>query len=374
MSEDLDALHASATSTRAVMGRLVGPEGVLEQIEQGEWDDDLSAGWTTGNAAALLRAATENARYTREALGLIRLEGTWSTDGPVRRVRDAAAQRLPFNRKERYFTGTVFPMIVASDGFAHLDRLLDLCGLPGVHVEPGLNADQDVQFFTEYSFRESIFTPADRERFRDAPRGGDTPDIVLAGPDWLLTIEAKMYDQPTTVSLNSQVARQWELVEYWASAFGVDPARVRHVALVPDALARRLGPLSCPTVTWEALADTYRDVAPRYWLAQLDYANRALLTTPPDAAFGVNALGHRTGQEIADGRLVPGPGDATDLDPAALFDYMGRGGGLDGKALIDDVATGRWRSHRYEVRVGDAPNSNWFAISDFLDRVAAAGT
>ena len=30
--------------------------------------------------------------------------------------------RLPINRKERYYTGTVLPMIVASDVFKHFGR------------------------------------------------------------------------------------------------------------------------------------------------------------------------------------------------------------------------------------------------------------
>lgn len=375
MDDSMNDLRAAASQARMIMARLAGEGGVLEQLENGEWDRALQEHDNLTDAAALLRVAAENARYTREAVDALRQGPTWDTEAPQRVAGDAAGRRLPFNRKERYFTGTVFPMIVASDGFAHLDRLLDLCQLEDVHVEPGLNANQDIQFFTEYSFKESVFSREDRARFADAPPGGDTPDIVLVGPDWLLTIEAKMYDQPTAVSLNGQLDRQWTLVEYWAKAFRFDPARVQHVALIPAALSRRLGPLSRPTVTWEELADAYRDVAPRFWLGQLDYANTAALTTETDAVFGVNAHGHRTGQEIYDGLLTPGPGDATDLvGTDATFDYMGRGGGLDGKALADDIATGRWRTQRYEVRVGDAPNTNWFAIADFLDRIANAGT
>jgi hypothetical protein len=373
MNDERDLLHSSAASARAVLGRLAGPQGVLEQIERGEWDNDLSGRSATGRAAALLQVAAESARYSREALGALRKDGTWTTEGPVRIVRDAAERRLPFNRKERYFTGTVFPMVVASDGFAHLDRLLDLCGLDGVHVEPGLNAEQDLQFFTEYSFRESIFSAADRARFVDPPEGGDTPDIVVCGSDWLLAIEAKMYDQPTVVSLNTQLSRQWAFVAYWADALGIASGRVAHVALLPAALSRRLGDLVRPTLTWEALADTFRDVAPRYWLGQLDYANTAGLAADATAQFGANAHGHRTGQEILDGHRYPGPSDLTDLDPRAAFDYMGRGGGLDGKALSEDIATGRWRTQTYEVRQGDAPNPNWFLIEDFLERVAMAG-
>lgn len=373
MSNEHSELHDSAAQAHYVLARLSGEEGVLEQIENGQWDDDLASRQAVSDAAALLRAGAENSRYTREALGMLRQEGLWSTEGPVAEARHAAEKRLPFNRKERYFTGTVFPMIVASDGFAHLDRLLALCGLD-VHVEPSLNGDQDLQFFTEYSFKESVFTKEDRKRFAGAPKGGDTPDIVLVGPDWLLALEAKMFDQPSVASLNDQLSRQWAFVSYWAREFGFDPSRVAHLALLPRALSSRLGALTRPTLTWEELAAAYANVAPRYWLAQLDYANTSGLGAPVDALYGVNAHGHRTGAELAEGSLLPGPGDSTDLDLGIPFDYMGRAGGLDGKALAEDLATGRWKTQKYEVRVGDAPNANWFAISDFLDRVTATGS
>src|SRR6185312_6165083 len=37
---------------------------------------------------------------------------------------------LPLNRKERFYTGTVLPMLIASDGFMHLNRFLRLCSAP----------------------------------------------------------------------------------------------------------------------------------------------------------------------------------------------------------------------------------------------------
>jgi hypothetical protein len=298
------------------------------------------------------------------------MEDSWSTEGVTRVAGHAAATRLPFNRKERYFTGTVFPMVVASDGFAHLDRLLALCGLDA-HVEPELSAYQDLQFFTEYSFRESVFLASDRQRFTEPPKGGDTPDIVLVGPDWLLAIEAKMFDQPNLTSLNEQLSRQWKFVHYWGQSFGFSPDRVAHVALLPATLAERLGGLIRPTVTWEALADAFRNVAPRYWLGQLDYASTSGLAAPVEALYGVNAHGHRTGAQIASGDTLV-PVDSSDLPPGVAFDYMGRAGGLDGPTLAEDIATGRWRTQKYEVRAGDAPNPNWFAISDFLERIDPA--
>ena len=44
-------------------------------------------------------------------------------------LKELFDKRLPVNRKERYYTGTVLPMIVASDGFKRLPKFLTLCGV-----------------------------------------------------------------------------------------------------------------------------------------------------------------------------------------------------------------------------------------------------
>ena len=113
---------------------------------------------------------------------------------------------LPLNRKERYYTGTVLPMIVAGDDFMNLGLFLNVCG---VDVEAFTFSGQTpLQFFTEYSFAESLFTDADRLRFPDAPTDNDTPDTVVVSEGWLLAVEAKMFHNPTAEALNHQLRRQ----------------------------------------------------------------------------------------------------------------------------------------------------------------------
>jgi len=102
------------------------------------------------------------------------------------------AEWLPFNRKERFFTGTVLPGIIAADGFSRLDRFLALCGLPNVLAADPAERVSEVQFLTEYGFAESApFDPS--ETWSHYEGGRDTPDVVIAGPSWLLAVEAKLY-------------------------------------------------------------------------------------------------------------------------------------------------------------------------------------
>lgn len=49
---------------------------------------------------------------------------------------------------------------------------------------------------------------------------------------------------------------------------------------------------------------------------------------------------------------------------------MGRQGGLDGERLTDDISSGSWRTHTYEVSHSDVPaNPNWLTIEAFRDRL-----
>jgi hypothetical protein len=55
-----------------------------------------------------------------------------------------------------------------------------------------------------------------------------------------------------------------------------------------------------------------------------------------------------------------------------MYTHVGRSGGADGPALAQDLATGRWMTQAYEVRVGALPeNRNWLPIEDFLARLPA---
>jgi len=365
--DDIDRLHQAAQHFLAVADRVLGSyrQGddagdVVSQISRGEWDDRFVRAGAATDAAAALTAAAEQLKQLRRDLDRIAQpdhDPRW--DPSYKAVSEAVGAWLPGNRKERFFTGTVLPMVAMSDGFAHTGRLLALCGLPDIDLA-GLEGDNRVQVFTEYSFAESVFLAADRERFADRPAAADTPDLVLVGDGWLLAIEAKLYDASvSTADLRRQLDAQAVLVEYWREKLALEPDRVRHVALLPRRLATRIGAsLGAPIVLWEDVADAYRNVAPRYWIAVLEHALAADLYGADNLAFGANAHAQMTGAEIVAAAHVP---------DGAVHTVMGRNGGINGKLLAADVATGAWRTQSYEVRTDGIPNRNWFLISDFLD-------
>ncbi len=354
----LQALHGvAAWAQDGVLNRVAGDGGVLAQIASAQWDDKLSDE-QAGDLADLLGAMAEHVRHTRAVAGQFGHDGDQTTEARTA-FTEQLDRGLPLNRKERYYTGTVLPMIVASDGAAHLHRFLRLCGLDvGRFGDHGRDGRQRLQFFTEYSFVESRFSEADVRRFPNAPSDNDTPDVVLLGEDWLLAVEAKMFHAPSVAALNAQVARQKVIVDYLAATLRLPPDRVRHVLLLPGGLSA--DGAAVPVVTWESVLREYRTVGPAYWVAVLDGAlARYRDLVARGLSFGENRDGLLAGEAILQGHQ----------DRSLRFACMGRQGGLHGAALAQDLADGTWRTRKYEVRYEPLAARNWFAITDFVARL-----
>jgi len=350
MHSDYAELKQAAESAVMIGSRVFGSGGVVEQIAAGEWNDRFNADGGA-DAAAILRSVTEHVRFTRA-------DGAGAFAVPADEPNTGWLMGLPLNRKERYYTGTVLPMLVGSDDFAHLSRFLHLCGLDARLIAQRGNLDE-VSLVTEYGFAESVYTAADRERWGD-DIAGDTPDVVIAGPDWLLAIEAKMFHNPSAEDLDRQMGRQAVLVRKWTDVLGLDPRCVKHVLLLPEKLARASSGHIWPVVTWEQVHGAFKIVGPRYWsnvllTALVTYDD--LVSKGP--SFGANKDATLTGAEIVAGFKVS----------TIPYTSVGRGGGIDGPAFADDVASGAWQSRRYEVRGGEPPNPNWFTIAEFVRAV-----
>lgn len=115
-----------------------------------------------------------------------------------------------------------------------------------------------------------------------------------------------------------------------------------------------------PVLTWERVAATFRDVASPYWIGVLDEALCRYHGLAAQPSSGENCDARITGQDIYDRHRR---GDAT-------YTWMGRGGGIGGPKLQEDVETRKWRTQKYEVRHDSLCNNrNWFAIADFIKKI-----
>lgn len=340
-----DLLHDKATDAHKMLTRVAG---IVEDINAGEWDEQLEP-QQAHQLAEVLEAMTETLRGSRAAAG----------SAPFGTPANRWQGPLPFNRKERYFTGTVLPMVVADANFTHLPKLLELFG---VSAQMTTGPMPKVQFLTEYGFAESIKTPEDHARW-DGTYAGDTPDVVIAGPDWLLAIEAKMFHNPTAEALNQQMRRQAPLVDAWASKLGLPPEHVVHGLLLPERLHQRTHEgLTHPAVTWEQLLRAYRHLGPEHWVSVLEEAldrHEDLESTFSDT-FGANKDAVMTGSEIIKD-FQEGPGHVA---------YVGRAGGFHGPRFKEDVTSGVWATRKYEVRRDPISATNWFPVAEFVNAVS----
>jgi hypothetical protein len=278
-------------------------------------------------------------------------------------LAELLSTELPMNRKERFFTGTVFPMIVCADNFQLFRRLLGL--LPDA-PDVSINGDPEhtnIQFFTEYGLMESIYGPA-KSRFTTQLAYRDTPDIIFlikGEAKALVAFEAKMYDRPTREAVELQMKRQRELVlDYLQTALSIES--VSHAALLPEKLLREFGGFAYPALTWESVLDAFAvHREDDYWMRML----RLALEAWPElvglgAEYGKNADAKLSGQQIRDAFVKGTLG----------FSLMGRNEGFTGGPLENDLKSGGWRKQVYEVkREGDPPNKNWFLVSDFVAEV-----
>lgn len=344
------AHHAASRAHRFIDRAFGGDGGFVGQIRS----DDLAGTHVTAQGARdladIVPAIAEHARHFRAIFGSL-TAGSAPTIGSG----TPSSTGLPLNRKELYYTATVLPMIIASDSFAYLHRFLTLCGLPDVDfTDNNREGLQRLQFFTEYNFAESLMKD-DQDRFPNPPLGHDTPDLVLAGPNWLLAVEAKMFHNPTPQALNEQMNRQRSIIEYLARTLEIPRERVRHVFLLPKHLDAP--GLKNDVVTWESVIDAYRVVGPAYWMRILiDAIHRYDRLRSQSSVYGANKDADLTGKEIL--------ADHDSATPTYL--YMGRSRGLYGPELTGDIATGTWKTHRYEVRHEQLNATNWFPIADFV--------
>ena len=284
---------------------------------------------------------------------------------------DLIKTQLPLNRKERFFTGTVFPMIVCRDNFKHFGVFASLVkGLEPRTVSAEASSC-DIQFFTEYSLVESIYDTETKERLRSAPRRKDTPDIMIllaAEPKALIALEAKMYDNPTDMALIEQMTAQKAILDYLQNKLSIK--KIFHCALLPAKLSEAVGSLGNDfnTITWEEILRAYQGLRVYegdYFLETLRLALELYdMLVSRAERYGQNCERKLTGREIFDGynnRL----GEQL-YRPLT----MGRNSGATGAELENDINSGRWATHIYETSSKAKPaNSNWFTVEEFVGLV-----
>ena len=278
-------------------------------------------------------------------------------------LKEMLGTELPLNRKERFFTGTVFPMLVCKDNFRHLHLLLTLLGVSPAPAIISTTNKENFLFFSEYSLVESLLGAA-KQRFNNLPHTKDTPDIVIlikAETKILVALEAKMYDVPRADELNQQMYAQKKILESIQETLDVD--KIYHYALLPEKLANKLAHgLTYPVITWETIYKEYEPICKNDYFFDLLRISLDMydeLASHGSDSYGLNSEEKMTGQQIYE-RFKLGT-----LEKLS----MGRAGGLYGIKLKADIANDKWRRFPYETSTKKSVdlNGNWFGIKDFVE-------
>lgn len=271
---------------------------------------------------------------------------------------------LPINRKERFYTGTVFPMIVCNDNFKHFHlftKLLKDCSHADIDPNPETT---NIQFFTEYSLKESVFGKT-KERFKGELETKDTPDILILidGEDkTLIAIEAKMFDYPKPIDLENQMKAQEKIFEYLDKNFLEGKKYTKHhYALLPKEYLKTCKSEEIKIITWESLLDAYKDVCGNdYFFGMLKCAldEYNYLVGKGIGSFGYNSSERITGLKVYE-NFKNGNRD---------IKIIGRNKGIGG--FLADIENKTWRTFKYETSTNTLPpNNNWITVEKFAELV-----
>ncbi len=131
---------------------------------------------------------------------------------------------------------------------------------------------------------------------------------------------------------------------------------------MPDKLRAQIGELSVPIATWEEILAEFNDVGHPFFVDELQQAlTRYDELRSKSKPTGSNAEDWLTGTELM----------ARHAEGERL--WVGRNGGLSGKALAKDLRTGKWRKQKYEYRTTEFAGTNWFSLEAFAQAVAETG-
>jgi hypothetical protein len=248
---------------------------------------------------------------------------------------DIMKHELPLNRKERFYTGTVLPALLFHHGLSNFFRFLkSITGFPAEINEA--TTGENFLFYTEYNLRESA---GGRSVGAVIPTStNETPDLIIEiiKPRRVFVIvEAKMFSNIQSHELTEQIRRQKEIVsDVLREKYSLSSEDFYHVALLPkgsDIEENR----EYKVVYWEfflsnevmRLTDNMFYNYLRYALDNYDQLKskaRAIATTVEFYMKGAQLY---------------------ELDKDDKDFWVGRKKGEF--QIIEDIKTGKWRTHSY---------------------------
>lgn len=274
---------------------------------------------------------------------------------------------IPINRKERFYTGTVLPMLICRNNFEYLIPFLSLVCKASIDTEI-LHCDSDVIFTTEFNIIESCFGNVHNSftNFKESRETSASPDIVVIinnkSSVELFVIEAKMYNRTSQSKLTTQMNIQKEsfikpLESVIRSDFCAD-VNTHHAALLPKLMVEELllQEDNFTIIHWE-------DILTKYVTFDDDYFYLCLKKA-------ISCYSDKKSKKVARNRTKMQGKDiySKHYDGTLEYHYVGVSGGLRGK-IFEDLKSHEWANRSFEVSKEKIAHSNWLTVSDFLKAV-----
>jgi hypothetical protein len=248
-------------------------------------------------------------------------------------------------REERFFCARLYELIRDGGPELFVQLVNRDCGT-SLPVNAGWEPAFEACFYRDlWNHRACHGTPFSLKR---------TFDLCLLSDEAILIVEAKAQQafQPDQLESFSKDRQQMS-----------KETGVKQVVLVGLASSQYSPPVSVrrvfdgPLLTWQALAAFY--------------GNDPILTRA-EALFNPNQP--QTWGKHNNGGYMSGQDLLAEFARGEEF-WVGRDKGITGRALSNDIASGKWRTQRYETNRTSSipPSHNWFKLSEFVNRVRASG-
>jgi len=273
------------------------------------------------------------------------------------------ADRLPLNRKERFYTATLLPSIICTDGLSRFFKLLNKPDIKGDMSPDSTN----IQIFSEYDLRDAIrgdrLSSSQRQALL-APLTGDTPDVVILVDSLtplLVVLEAKLFDDAIASDIAAQIARQ--RVNIQALLEVLPGCEALQVALVSELIVEgvRTAAGDRPdylTITWEQIASEYANVpGAAYWVRLLKLA----LSREEELRAE-----QRQSWTYADRRMTVAAILNAYEQSNCPIRFVGVGG-VTWELLRDDIVSSGGTKRKYAVSYSEVlPSRNYIGVIEFV--------
>lgn len=268
---------------------------------------------------------------------------------------------LPLNRKEKFYTATIFPSLLFHNGLHNFFHFLSQIKYFPSDINELATGDNFL-FYTEYNLKQSAGERCVGKQFDI--EANDTPDVVieiLKPSRALIVVEGKMFQNLSQAEFHDQMNRQREvIIEPLKKEYALDPERIFHIALVPAALSFS-NTQDYQVLCWEGFVnDQGFRVQDNYFFNYLKIA----LENYGDLVQKCSTWGKASTVE----RMCKGYEIIKMVESGAKL-WVGRKGGE--RKIQTDIDKNIWQNHNYSINQISSypPSVNWIAGGRFKEMV-----